>query len=158
MFWSTEHVRPLTSDSRFGQSAIHRHSLCVDFFKIDSVASVCLYLFNNVRYTDILLRLLTSDTNNCVPIQPPTNGAIACDNWEGGEFCQAQCQQGTTMRGGTLGQLHVCLDSGDWSPEPKLLPCKGIAMLQYNESNLAVSSDSNTFHNFRSKTFRPLTD
>lgn len=69
-----------------------------------------------------------ADTNNCVPITPPTNGAIACDNWSSGKFCQALCQKGTDMAYSTLDKLYTCGHDGSWWPTPKLGSCKGKAM------------------------------
>lgn len=61
----------------------------------------------------------------CVPLQPPTDGALACDNWIGGEFCQAQCRNGTEMPNVNLGTLYVCNEDGNWGTPPTFKPCKG---------------------------------
>lgn len=66
-----------------------------------------------------------SDTLKCVPLRPPANGAVACDNWMGGEICQAQCRNGTEMPNVNLGTLYVCNTRGDWGPPPSLKPCEG---------------------------------
>lgn len=65
------------------------------------------------------------DTQKCVAIKPPKDGAVACDNWLGGEFCQAQCKNGTEMSGFDLGRLFVCQHNGEWSHPATLKPCKG---------------------------------
>ncbi|XP_046380159.2 sushi, von Willebrand factor type A, EGF and pentraxin domain-containing protein 1-like [Haliotis rufescens] len=58
--------------------------------------------------------------NTCRELSPPTNGALACDLWEDGNFCQMQCMKGTDLTRSTahFGQLMVCGESGDWKIGP----------------------------------------
>ncbi|KAK3602544.1 hypothetical protein CHS0354_003796 [Potamilus streckersoni] len=50
----------------------------------------------------------------CVPLTPPKDGAVVCDTWKGGIFCQFQCMNGTTMHVQGWQRLHVCSDNGAW--------------------------------------------
>ncbi|WAR06501.1 LOW QUALITY PROTEIN: SRPX2-like protein, partial [Mya arenaria] len=64
-------------------------------------------------------------TSQCLKITPPRHGALACDNWLGGSFCQAQCQNGTEIPRVNLETLYVCSDDGNWMPTlPQFTPCK----------------------------------
>lgn len=65
-------------------------------------------------------------TTKCVPLVPPMKGAIACDNWEGGQYCQIQCQNGTELSSVSLNKLYVCTLHGDWSiAPPEIKSCTG---------------------------------
>ena len=47
----------------------------------------------------------------------PKNGALACDYWIGGKFCQMLCQQGYDVKVGyNFVDMLVCGDSGKWLP------------------------------------------
>ncbi|XP_061164195.1 sushi, von Willebrand factor type A, EGF and pentraxin domain-containing protein 1-like [Saccostrea echinata] len=55
----------------------------------------------------------------------PQNGAVACDSWLDGKFCQVQCQQGYDFKPGyPFYEMLVCGDSGkdrgSWVPENAL--------------------------------------
>ncbi|KAL3870955.1 hypothetical protein ACJMK2_038980 [Sinanodonta woodiana] len=52
----------------------------------------------------------------CEQLKPPNNGAVVCDVWRGGSFCQFQCMENTTMLDKDWRQLFVCSDSGLWRP------------------------------------------
>jgi hypothetical protein len=67
------------------------------------------------------------DGRTCADIPPPKNGAVVCDNWEGGEFCQVQCKNGTQMSSVSLNKLYVCQgQKGEWSSDPpKVKTCRG---------------------------------
>lgn len=65
------------------------------------------------------------DGRSCVDLQPPKNGAIACDNWEGGQFCQVQCKNGTEMSSVSLNKFYVCNRDGEWSAVlPNIKTCR----------------------------------
>ncbi|XP_050389147.1 sushi, von Willebrand factor type A, EGF and pentraxin domain-containing protein 1 isoform X2 [Patella vulgata] len=70
-------------------------------------------------------------TANCPYLKPPDNGAIACNIWYGGKFCQLQCQKGydVTPEYTQFKQLLMCGKSGCWNNDvnfPQTLPkeCK----------------------------------
>ncbi|KAK6186939.1 hypothetical protein SNE40_006195 [Patella caerulea] len=70
-------------------------------------------------------------TANCPHLRPPDNGAIACDNWYGGQVCQLQCRKGydVSRRDTRFNQLLLCGDSGCWNNDvnfPQTVPkeCK----------------------------------
>ena len=71
--------------------------------------------------------IMFSDGRACVALPPPKNGAVACDNWEGGQFCQVQCKNGTQMSSVSLNKLYVCQsENGEWSSNPpKVKTCRG---------------------------------
>ncbi|XP_061173458.1 uncharacterized protein LOC133182626 [Saccostrea echinata] len=47
----------------------------------------------------------------------PKNGAVACDYWLGGKFCQMLCKSGYDVsRGSHFYDMIVCGDSGEWLP------------------------------------------
>lgn len=53
---------------------------------------------------------------------PPKNGAVACDSWLDGKFCQVQCQKGFDFKPGyPFYEMLVCgysgKDRGQWIPE-----------------------------------------
>lgn len=48
-------------------------------------------------------------------LNAPKNGAIACDYWLGGKFCQMMCKTGYDVRrGSAFYEMIVCGDSGEW--------------------------------------------
>ena len=52
----------------------------------------------------------------------PRNGALACDTWLGGKYCQMQCKEGYDVRPGfPFHELLVCSVEGEWTP-PNVLP------------------------------------
>ncbi|KAL3870958.1 hypothetical protein ACJMK2_038983 [Sinanodonta woodiana] len=53
----------------------------------------------------------------CEQLKPPKNGAVVCDVWRGGSYCQFQCMNKTTMLDKDWRQLFVCSDSGQWRPK-----------------------------------------
>lgn len=53
---------------------------------------------------------------------PPGNGALACDKWFGGVFCQMLCKEGYDVPPGRdFAEMFVCGDSGEWTPENAFL-------------------------------------
>lgn len=47
----------------------------------------------------------------------PHNGALACDYWLGGKFCQMLCKQGYDVEiGKNTVAILVCGESGKWLP------------------------------------------
>ncbi|KAH3787396.1 hypothetical protein DPMN_165520 [Dreissena polymorpha] len=86
---------------------------------------------------------ICENTLQCTPLEPPKSGAIACDNWLGGEFCQAQCQNGTEMPNVDLNGLYVCDDVGNWIPPPMFKACQAIhiPIQQSTVVNAAVTFD-----------------
>ncbi|KAL3870926.1 hypothetical protein ACJMK2_038954 [Sinanodonta woodiana] len=56
------------------------------------------------------------DVTKCEQLKPPNNGAVVCDVWRGGSYCQFQCMNKTTMFDKDWRQLFVCSDSGQWRP------------------------------------------
>ncbi|XP_052228764.1 uncharacterized protein LOC127842990 isoform X2 [Dreissena polymorpha] len=65
---------------------------------------------------------ICQSTHSCHPLIPPTNGAVVCDNWMGGEMCQLQCQTGKQMADDMLGKLLVCHSPGGWWALNAVLP------------------------------------
>ena len=66
----------------------------------------------------------------CPRLDPPVNGALACDYWLYGQFCQMFCQKGMDIAHGMKGRIPkilVCHKEGSWSSGPlkngKLPPC-----------------------------------
>jgi hypothetical protein len=62
----------------------------------------------------------------------PGHGALACDNWYGGKFCQMFCKEGYDVSPGRdFAEMLTCGDSGDWLPKTALpLPdCSSIYLL-----------------------------
>ncbi|XP_071080206.1 sushi, von Willebrand factor type A, EGF and pentraxin domain-containing protein 1-like [Haliotis cracherodii] len=54
-------------------------------------------------------------SRTCPQLAPPGNGALACDLWEGGNYCQMQCMKGTDVPPTFLyKKLFVCGKSGSW--------------------------------------------
>ncbi|XP_052237854.1 sushi, von Willebrand factor type A, EGF and pentraxin domain-containing protein 1-like [Dreissena polymorpha] len=76
--------------------------------------------------------VIVKGTHSCHPLPVPTNGAVVCDNWMGGQVCQLQCQAGTRMADDMLGKLLVCHLPGDWwaidvvLPQPVFQACTNI--------------------------------
>ncbi|XP_033728072.1 uncharacterized protein LOC117317375 [Pecten maximus] len=57
-------------------------------------------------------------------LRPPDNGALACDNWFGGKFCQMLCKKGYDIPPGYIhSDMYVCGESGQWLPGPDLPNC-----------------------------------
>uniref|UniRef100_K1RFG7 Sushi, von Willebrand factor type A, EGF and pentraxin domain-containing protein 1 n=1 Tax=Magallana gigas TaxID=29159 RepID=K1RFG7_MAGGI len=51
-------------------------------------------------------------------LDPPKNGAVACDTWLDGKFCQVQCHKDYDFKPGyPFYEMLVCGDSGKWEPE-----------------------------------------
>ncbi|XP_046569114.1 LOW QUALITY PROTEIN: uncharacterized protein LOC124277463 [Haliotis rubra] len=67
-------------------------------------------------YWDMSSQPSCSVFDTCRDLTPPHNGALACDIWEDGHFCQMQCSRGTDLTRSTAfyGNLMVCAESGDW--------------------------------------------
>lgn len=54
-------------------------------------------------------------------ITPPGNGALACDKWYGGKFCQMLCKEGYDVSPGrNFEEMLVCGESGRWLPKNAL--------------------------------------
>lgn len=52
---------------------------------------------------------------------PPGNGALACDKWYGGKFCQMLCKEGYDVSPGrNFEEMLVCGQSGEWLPKSAL--------------------------------------
>ncbi|XP_056010712.1 sushi, von Willebrand factor type A, EGF and pentraxin domain-containing protein 1-like isoform X1 [Ostrea edulis] len=58
----------------------------------------------------------------CVDLpSPPKNGAVVCDTWLDGRFCQVQCQNGYDFQPGyRFYDILVCGGNGQWEPEDVL--------------------------------------
>ncbi|XP_060063503.1 uncharacterized protein LOC132543962 [Ylistrum balloti] len=57
-------------------------------------------------------------------LEPPSHGAVACDYWLGGKFCQMLCRNGYDVPAGYLfREMYVCGESGSWTPDSKLPNC-----------------------------------
>ncbi|XP_062573264.1 uncharacterized protein LOC134235178, partial [Saccostrea cucullata] len=51
----------------------------------------------------------------------PDHGALACDNWLGGQFCQMLCRSGYDVSPGRdFEEMLVCGESGEWLPKSAL--------------------------------------
>lgn len=64
---------------------------------------------------------------------PPGNGALACDKWYGGKFCQMLCKEGYDVSPGKdFEEMLVCGQSGEWLPKNALpLPdCSSINLFK----------------------------
>ncbi|XP_078695719.1 CUB and sushi domain-containing protein 3-like, partial [Branchiostoma floridae x Branchiostoma belcheri] len=60
----------------------------------------------------------------CPPLNPPQNGALACDTWVYGKFCSMFCNaQHDIPRGHSPGDKYICGASGIWSPPPPVPDC-----------------------------------
>lgn len=91
----------------------------VHLYNCIDIANVHAPMFHKPKQVLCLICSLV-DTTTCLTITPPRNGAVVCDTWLGGEFCQAQCRNGTTMSSVDLGTLYVCSKNGNWIPSPSL--------------------------------------
>ena len=73
---------------------------------------------------------------------PPKNGALACDRWFGGRFCQMLCMEGFDVLPGTeFEKMLTCgsdKDGGKWLPEKAFpLPdCSSMIRFFYLKSAL----------------------
>ncbi|XP_069124618.1 sushi, von Willebrand factor type A, EGF and pentraxin domain-containing protein 1-like [Argopecten irradians] len=58
-------------------------------------------------------------------LEPPLDGAVACDYWLGGQFCQMLCRKGYDVPVGyRFPEMYVCgVDTGKWTPGSKLPNC-----------------------------------
>ncbi|OWF48144.1 Sushi repeat-containing protein SRPX2 [Mizuhopecten yessoensis] len=57
-------------------------------------------------------------------VLPPDYGAIACDYWLGGKFCQMLCKKGYDIPPGyTFPEMIVCSETGQWLPTSTLPDC-----------------------------------
>ena len=64
----------------------------------------------------------------CISLDPPTNGALACDEFADGIFCSFSCNDGydvPRLRGGSYATLYVCGATGDWNPDDNTPDCSG---------------------------------
>lgn len=65
-------------------------------------------------------------TTICPELRPPDRGALACDVWMDGRYCQTFCREGylfNTQEGYEFHRsLLVCGDSGKWYPEVEKIP------------------------------------
>lgn len=71
----------------------------------------------NVGYWDWAdNRSFCQDLNRCGKVpNPPKNGALACDRWLGGQFCQVFCRDGyTVLPGKKVERMLTCSLSGKW--------------------------------------------
>ncbi|XP_071484069.1 uncharacterized protein [Diadema antillarum] len=62
----------------------------------------------------------------CPSLDAPANGAIACDGWLGGVFCNTFCNDRYDVpyvRGLTATTQYVCTHSGVWQPHSTVLDC-----------------------------------
>lgn len=57
-------------------------------------------------------------------LNPPVNGALACDYWFGGKFCQMQCRKGYNIDPAyRMHQMFVCSEQGRWLPSKNIPDC-----------------------------------
>ncbi|KAL4218702.1 positive regulation of smoothened signaling pathway [Mactra antiquata] len=74
---------------------------------------------------------------SCPALQPPANGALACDTWLAGRFCQLFCEEGYVVTDDNKTavneinkqrQLLVCSDSYTWlnTENVELPPCEKV--------------------------------
>lgn len=88
-------------------------------------------------------RSFCQDLNRCGKTpNPPKNGALACDIWLGGQFCQMLCKDGYDVSPGTPFEEMLTCDqqSGKWFP-PNFLPlpdCSKSLMAKSGESRMGV--------------------
>ncbi|XP_071496307.1 sushi, von Willebrand factor type A, EGF and pentraxin domain-containing protein 1-like [Diadema antillarum] len=71
--------------------------------------------------TDISLRPM-----ECIPLQPPTNGFLACDEFASGRFCSVLCNDQHDIPpplSRSIPALYVCGMSGNWLPSNKVPDC-----------------------------------
>lgn len=79
-------------------------------------------------------------------ITPPGNGALACDKWYGGKFCQMLCKEGYDVSPGrNFEEMLVCGESGEWLPK-NALPLPDCSSKQF--LNLFLKSFVLSFHCF----------
>ncbi|XP_067655947.1 sushi, von Willebrand factor type A, EGF and pentraxin domain-containing protein 1-like [Haliotis asinina] len=70
-------------------------------------------------------RPICTAVDPCRKPEPPVNGALACDLWENGRFCQMQCMKGTDIPPSfTAWKLFVCSESGKWNFKGALPACE----------------------------------
>ena len=66
-----------------------------------------------VEHTNCIL--FYAGINSCSELNPPNNGALACDTWLDGRFCQILCQENYVLNGkDSSSNLLICGDSGTW--------------------------------------------
>lgn len=87
----------------------------------------------------------------------PKNGALACDTWLGGQFCQMLCRDGYDVSPGRkFEEMLTCGESGDWLPRNSVpIPdCSSnyfyiIYLLLYLMSTMIYISDKYNIHRAR---------
>ncbi|KAJ8027753.1 Fibropellin-1 [Holothuria leucospilota] len=58
----------------------------------------------------------------CPKLPAPRNGALACDDWAYGHFCNQQCNEKYDVPPGNYNPFFICGSSGIWTPS-KVLDC-----------------------------------
>ncbi|XP_041479272.1 sushi, von Willebrand factor type A, EGF and pentraxin domain-containing protein 1-like [Lytechinus variegatus] len=66
----------------------------------------------------------------CLRLDPPGNGALACDTWEFGRFCSMFCNQNYDIPRQSSSveppNLYVCGTSGIWTPHANVPDCSEV--------------------------------
>ncbi|XP_069125356.1 sushi, von Willebrand factor type A, EGF and pentraxin domain-containing protein 1-like [Argopecten irradians] len=89
-------------------------------------------------------------------LEPPSHGAVACDYWLGGQFCQMLCRKGYDVPVGyQFPDMYVCgTNTGKWTPESILPSCAriisshqaivGLSMDYYFDGDCSNTTVANT--------------
>ncbi|XP_060607326.1 uncharacterized protein LOC132759553 [Ruditapes philippinarum] len=77
------------------------------------------------RWTFMNNQPYCENIETCPALRPPDNGALACDTWLQGKFCQILCEDGYVVKDDIAVQesLLVCGDSGTWYLSAKIPDC-----------------------------------
>ncbi|XP_071847709.1 uncharacterized protein [Apostichopus japonicus] len=59
---------------------------------------------------------------SCSPLKAPRNGALVCDDWAFGRYCNQQCSDAFDVPPGRYEPFFLCGASGFWS-SPRVLDC-----------------------------------
>jgi len=80
-------------------------------------------VFNLYLKKNYIFLCSVSVTEKCPSLSAPRYGALSCDIWVGGRYCQMQCQGGYDVPRFFPG-LSVCSDDGDWFPKDNIKDCR----------------------------------
>lgn len=107
----------------------------------NNILSVCVYLslspfidkYTSCKLLYTMTFFLQSSENPCNPLPSPLNGAMVCDTWLYGRFCQMQCTDKFDIpygvagtNGGSFTGAYTCSDlQGTFTPSNVVANCTG---------------------------------
>ncbi|XP_072179385.1 uncharacterized protein [Diadema setosum] len=120
--WDAPIFEEVTGDELSISSAYDNHT--GDFMYGDHLVEYTATNTDNGRATTCSFTISVQPVP-CMSLDPPINGALACDGWTHGTFCSILCQERYDIprNSPSVPELYVCGSSGIWQPHSIVPDC-----------------------------------